>query len=826
MNEKCFSKVSRKMISNEKWILCVILIMALPIGYANAFIIVDNGIVKTRIYISSKTREKLNDKEKTLEKEFSDSINDLIYHIKRMSGAELQVEKVKDVSEIKFPAIVIGQLAVDLGAYPKIRQKTLCGESFRIIVKRDRILIGGKGKAGFVYGIYELLERLGCDWVMPGKWGEIIPLRKSITIKDNIDITQSPDFLVRAAWYSGGSKIITKKELQEFAVWKRRKKQTLVRENMAHPLMMIGGHVWSGLIRRYKKEFERHPEMLALVRTPDGALVRKGPQIETTNAHILDIFEDYIKGIYKKNHWPKDKLCCIGIGPADGLGFSQSPETLAALSGRIDPMIGDYDRTDTLILLANKILERMGKEYPNLHLGFYLYSVHGDFPMRYKPNPRIVIVLADIEYSRFHSIIDKNSKTRTYYRHILEQWARLAKQQGNVIWFRGYNWNLAEDMLPYSKLRIWGNDMLYYYKMGVLGQYVEVTKGWAVTGPSDYLLAELSWNVHQDWHDVLKKYCKNAFGAGGHYLEQYYLDVTERQHKKGFEAGSYHSFGLIYDEEFVKHAKDLFDKAYKAARREDEKKRILGFRQPVESLEMFLKYRRALLKYDFITAKQYYERMLDIYRKYYAMNSNLISKYVKHYLSRFMKEMIEEGAKYSGGNYRIVYRIPDKLKTIFDPTVSGQEMAFQESEINDSDFIETHTITTNWDAQGLGFYRKGAVWYRIHFPIVQSLRNKPIGLFIGGVDDEVRVWINGKYVGFGRGFSKPFVFDLTDGIAYETNNLLALQVIRRCPVNELGTGGILYPCYIFTGPRLKNKAPHLEKMKRILPGGAFEENGN
>ncbi len=115
-------------------------------------------------------------------------------------------------------------------------------------------------------------------------------------------------------------------------------------------------------------------------------------------------------------------MCCIGIGPADGLGFSQSPETLAALSGRIDPMIGDYDRTDTLILLANKILERMGKEYSNLHLGFYLYSVHGDFPMRYKPDPRIVIVLADIEYSRFHSIVDKNSKTRTYYRHILEQW--------------------------------------------------------------------------------------------------------------------------------------------------------------------------------------------------------------------------------------------------------------------------------------------------------------------------------------------------------------------------------------------------------------------
>ncbi len=792
----------------RKFLLKSTLVVSITLpGITNAFTIVKDSVPKTKIYIYNTPTQNASTVNKLLQKEFSKAIDDFVYHIEQMSGAKLTIEKVNNKTEVNFPAIVIGQLAVDLGAKIKMKHPTPLKESFRIIVKPDRILIGGEGKAGFIYGIYELLEQLGCDWVMPGRLGEVIPHRKTVTI-ENIDISQSPDFLVRDPWYSGGSRIVTKQEYKDFAIWKRRKKQTLVPTNMAHPLMMIGGHVWGGLIRKYKKEFEKHPEMLALVRTPDGTLKRKGPQIETTNPRVIDIFVDYIKSIYKAHNWPKDKLCCIGIGPADGLGFSESPETLAILSGRFDPIMGDYDRTDELILLANKILERMGKEYPNLHLGFYLYSVHADFPVRYKPNPRIIIVIADISYSRFHSILDRNSKTRTYYKHILDQWAQLAKEQGNKIWFRGYNWNLAEDMLPYSKLRIWGQDIPYYHKMGVLGHYVEVTKGWAATGPSDYLLAELSWNVNQDWHNVLKKYCRNAFGKGAPYLEEYYTAITKRQHQAGREAGSYHSFGLIYDEKFVNYAKELFNKAYKSASLDIEKKRILGFRQPVDSLEVFLKFRKALLKYDFITAKDYYEQMLNIYEKYYTMDSNLISKYVKNYLDRFMKRMVYEGVKYSCGNYKVVYRIPDKLKTIFDPFIRGQEMGFGDPKINDSDFIETRTISTNWDAQGLSFYRKGAVWYRIHFEIPKSLTNKPIGLFVGGVDDEVRVWINGKYVGFGRGFSVPFTFDLTDNIRYGNDNLLALQVIRRSPVNELGTGGILYPCYIFTGPRLEQKAPN------------------
>ena len=35
--------------------------------------------------------------------------------------------------------------------------------------------------------------------------------------------------------------------------------------------------------------------------------------------------------------------------------------------------------------------------------------------------------------------------------------------------------------------------------------------------------------------------------------------------------------------------------------------------------------------------------------------------------------------------------------------------------------------------------------------------------------------------------------------------------------------GLLYPSFLFTGPRLPERAPKCDKVERLLPGGAVEE---
>lgn len=781
-------------------------------------IIKDNKSL-SKIYIASIDQsetpfDKL-DTEKQKDRILATAVKDLNYHLKKMSGNELEIVITSDPAQIKAPAIVIGTLAYKSGITPK--NKSEMAETFRIKTENDILFISGESPAACAYGIYEILSILGCDWVMPGKNGEIIPEKNNISLEE-LDIEQSPSFAVRCPWYSGGANVVTKKDKDEFDQWKLRHKEQISRE--WHPMMMIGGHVWDSLVKKYKKKFAEHPEMLALVRQPDGTMKRQGPQLETTNAEVLDIFAEYIRELFAKNSWPVNKNICIGIGPADGGGFSESPESANAASGRIDPMSGEADVTDIQILLCNQLIKKLEHEFPNLKLGFYLYNTHADYPMRYAPDKKVTIVLADITYSRFHGLKDKTSKTRAYYNEIIEQWALLHRKQGNDMFFRGYNWNLAENFLPYTKLKIWGEDIPFYKKMGIIGFYNECSKAWALLGPSDYLEAKLTWNADLDWKKVLAEYCRNSFGKGAPFIEKYYLELTEKQSRSGHEAGSYHAFALMYDNTFINNASALFEKAENSAEKASEKQRIQFARIPVNMLKHYLEFRAAYSSFDFSEACRKFELMKTEIQKHEKTDSNLVCRSSLRYLDRFYSKLISEGVKFSSGEYRIIFSIPDYLKTAFDSSNSGHSMGFFRTEINDKDYIRTATFSSTWDAQGLIGYRSGSVWYRVPFNIAEELKDQPLGLFIGGADSIVRIWCNGKYIGMGQGFAKPFQFDLTE-LVNSGKNLLVIQV-QRFGNSEIGTGGLIYPSFIFTGPRLESCAPKIEKAERMLPGGERE----
>lgn len=766
-----------------------------------------------------------NDRVRTIARIYAEArataLRDLNYHLRKMSGVELPIVEVNDPAAVAAPAIVLGDLAVRLGAAPEKTSATK--EGFRLLVKDGLILIGGESDLGTLYGIYEFLERLGCAWVMPGEIGEIIPRQRSIVFPAT-DESQSPDFSIRDPWYSGGSGITTAQEEQEFRIWKRRHKQQPHDETGTIVFPVVGGHAWDVLIAKYKKEFAADPSMLALVRKPDGTLAREGPQLESTSPQVLELFKTHIREIFRNNQWPNDKKASIAFGPADGMGYSVSPESLAAGSGRREPGAGGLDVTDLVILLGNNLLKELEKEFPNLYLHYYVYSSHGEYPMLYKPHPHIIPVIADINFSRYHSLADPQSKSRYYARGIFEQWAKLSAEQPTILFFRGYNWNLAEAILPYTKLKIWGEDIPYYKNIGVQGIFNQWFKGWSVTGPSDYLEVKLNWNSSLKWRDVLKDYCSKAFGKeAAPFLEEYYLNLVECQEQAGQEAGSFFAAPLIFNRDFVAKSKNLFDQALSAAGAEQNQKLVEYMRLPLGSLELFLDYRELIGKYDFAAALKKLEELDGLLNKYYEMESSLVAKQGFHYLKRLLKKPTENAAKYSSGEYRIAQRIPDRLKTMLDPYVMGAQTAFQMPEINDAHFLETATWSLSWDAQGLGGYRDGAVWYRIHFKLPDAYKGKPIGLFIGGVDDVVKVYLNGKYIGAGRGYCAPFVFDLSDGVKIGEDNLIAVQAERAFKTTELGLGGIIYPCFLFTGPRLEKAAPNPERLRRILPGGEIGE---
>lgn len=738
-------------------------------------------------------------------------VEELNSHFEKLFGQRLPVVVMDQPRPFDGPAILLGELAVDT----PVTQTSSAKEGFRIRTAGNQVMINAESDQGLLWGSYHLLRTLGYEWVMPGDIGVVLPeAKEGMLIVPEMDQSKAPDFLIRRIFFTG-----IRQNAQEHVPrqqeWQRRQYGAF----NPHPATETAGHNWDRITRKYKKVFDANPEMYALVRQADGTFKRQGPQLESTHPQVIELFKQEIREMFAKNNWPSDKAVGVPIGPADGLGYSQSTESRLAGTDRIDPNAGEQDTTDLVVLLANTILKDLEDEFPNLYLGYYVYSTHAEYPARYTPHPRVVPIFAPINYSRFHGIGDTNSKTWPSYADVVRQWAALSDMQGNPLLYRGYSWNIADNYLPFIKAHVWGDEIPFYKKHNFIGATVQGVKAWNIQGPSDYVLMHLLFDSSQDWHKLLANYCDKAYGQGGPAMLSYYDRLTRKLRDSGIESGSYHAYPLIFDQQYLKIAQADLDKARDMAKLPNEKTRVEYVAMSHHSLKLFLAFDGAVKAFDFAQAHTNYKAMQDHWQAMYDVNPDLACELGRAYLKRFMERFAREAEQFSTEPYKIVYRIPEQLPTLFDPTVSGHANHYFAPDLNDAHYLKTRTWSSTWDVQGLSPIKRGAVWYRVRFTLPKSTGDQPVGLFLGSFEDEARVYLNGQFVGTsGRRFSIPAQYDLTDFIKPDQENLLAIQVVKNLNINELGLGGLIRPSFIFTGPRLPERAPRQIDLSRPLPG--------
>jgi len=311
-------------------------------------------------------------------------------------------------------------------------------------------------------------------------------------------------------------------------------------------------------------------------------------------------------------------------------------------------------------------------------------------------------------------------------------------------------------------------------------------------------------------------------------MERFFIAMADRQRDAGREAGSFFAYRLIHDFAFLDEMDALLAEAQKQAETDIAKTRVSYAMIQPRRLRMFLNMHGKMSSFDFVGAQREYERMLEAHAADEQRNRQFASAMGARFLGTYANRFLTGSIKYSSEPYRVLYRIPERLKTAFDRKVMGQHMRFFGREINDSLYIETSTYSATWDAQGLDGYRKGAVWYRIPFrleglPATEPDGQKtPVGLFIGGGEGVLNIWCNDRFVARSHAYvTTPQVIDLTDHVEIGADNLVALQ-FNRVGNDELGTGGLMFPSFIFTGPRVEMKDPADHQPFRVIPGGIIE----
>lgn len=753
------------------------------------------------------------DREAALRDYFSNALFDLVRVVEKSSGARLEIVTVEAASEITEPAVVIGSLARECGVRPVAHDDY--GQAFVIRTEGRRVYLAGEGRLGDVYAVYALLNDAGCEWVMPGELGEVVP--ESRTWSASASREESPSFRIRAPWESS---LRDKAGHNEYVKWQIRNREQVRILNRGIDMYedRMDWHFYPR--KNWDKWFAEHPECAARVFAPDGTVTYNRSQLNTTAPASVELELMQLRELWARNGWGKDERHIVRWGPADNDSFDNSAESLAINQARPEPICGGIDQTDIVYRFMRRVLERAVQEFPNVILMTLVYNRYEGFPSREdaKPHPNARFFIADISPSRLHGACDAAiSPTRAYYKRSLEAWAACGRPPA----LYHYNWNLAEGTLPYSRLRIIGEDLPYEHSLGIPGYFDEQAQGLSYSAAHDWLLAKMMWNVKLDWRRETERFCRLAYGGGWREMYDYWMRVTDRHAQSGDESGAFYAARNLWTRAEWGKLNLLLTAAQAKCARPEERRRVAVAAYSVKQLGNFLDFTEAYGRYDFRAASAAVAKMLsDDAAERGGDYPNSAWRSSAKMIERRIKRFADGALAYSTGANRIVAKIPERMRMQVNPNFTGAQLNLQSPKLKDGQFPEVSTWSTTVSAQGLTTIRSGELWYRTKMPTpeVRLDEGEGIGLFLGGFDNQATVYVNGVSAGTCTGFARPGVWDVTELLNRNGEENSIVFCIARTANSEAMTGGILYPGFLFCGPRVKPADKSSSTPQIVVPG--------
>lgn len=423
----------------------------------------------------------------------------LVHYVKECSGAELVVVTEDELDHALaarpgWSSIHVGFLRP--GAHPDVTDRLigLDDQGYVIAAAGSIVTIIGGGAFGTRFGSYEFLERhLGVRWLLPGRVGEDVPVRRSITVPYGI-LRDEPVFKGRA---------VTPFFHNVYQEWTRTAPNEVF-GNFNRAKEFRKSHHVLGSIFDPKKYATSNPEFFPIydgVRhiPPSASLAYWQPRL--TPASAVEVAVAYSTDYFRR--YPQFN------------GYSLSPNDDGAFSDdefdqSVRNSVGALHVSEVYFSWVNKVAERMAKIHPDKTCGVYAYVNTWD-PPSFELHPNVIIFLTQ-ERLVWATAADA-ARDRAHH----EAWQRVAHRIG---WY-DYQYGMG-----YSAPRITTGLVAEQYRWaaqhGVADTYVEVQPFWG-EGPKPWVTSKLLWNPHRSPEQLTREWCDRSVGQrSGAHLAAYF----------------------------------------------------------------------------------------------------------------------------------------------------------------------------------------------------------------------------------------------------------------------------------------------------------------
>ena len=720
-----------------------------------------------------------------------ESVNDLAVYLGKMSGAKIEIRQQPPQKEKKGVPILIGEYAKE--RFGDLKEKTQFRQGWRVTVGKEGIGLQGETDEAASYAIYEVLDRLGCRWFLPGEMGEVIPSHPVLRLAAS-DISDVPATAFRSV--NPGA----------FA------DDAFRRRNRMGGFYIKAEHALEGYITEEQRQ--QHPEWRAIV---DGQPHKR--RLKWSNPAVADAIADAIIAKLDKNYVPS-----ISLSPDDGSSFDETDDR-ALDAGDWDSPLNQVSLTDRYIVLCNRIAGQVTKKYPDVFFGFLAYVQYTRPPVREKLHPNLVPEIAPITYCRAHAATDADiCPSRAQIRTIVEGWAKAARQ----IAYYNYMFHLAEVSVPYPMIHQMSEELPILYKNNVKFWQPETFPNFEEVLPGMWLTIRMAWNSKLNPPDVLAEFYTAFYGAASAPMRRYWEIFDNAWTKSPEHAGSLWSYNRRFTPEVLQSARQAMDEALGEAKTPVEYQRVAIQDRALRQFERLMRMRTdlnegRLAKLDLQNMEWMGTQMglAEEYSANYAFSKVFWTPYTVggEYFRLFGGATARDAArmakefklaspplrkwKFSFLNNPGVQ--PGQAKQAFNGIKDGEDKGWGGAGFDDGAWKTTDTGTDTW--ADLGFLDAyGTMWYRQTVKVPKLVPGKKLFLWLAATDGSAKVFVNGKHIPFhdakgevaevASGYAEPFTFDITSAVKPDAENQITIAGTRTF-INETGTGGLLGPAYLF-----------------------------
>jgi hypothetical protein len=405
-------------------------------------------------------------------------------------------------------------------------------DAFSLEPAGDGLAVVGAGRAGLLYGAYELLRLQGWRWYAPGPAGEIAPDPRAFLAMPAARRDYGPSMsLGRGLDFEYASM-----ESAQFWLWMARNRLNVCGLRQAtlpliHKLGMqpkIGGHIFEAILDPDRPMpsgrtlWEEHPEWYGL--PPDGARVKakaQATQFCVSRPDLVAFLGEELIRLLAGRWADADRVDIWGF---DTWGSTCACDDCRALGNNADQMLHFLSglRRQVDQARASSRLRRP------VQLVMCAYEGTATLAGPGRPIPANlvdagdIIVYYPINRCYEHDLEDGACAFNAAYASALRSW--LAPQPALPACAGEYfNVSKFEDISLLFTTRL-ARDLPFYHRAGVRGMtYMHVPMvNWGVRTLTQALYAQLAWNVETDVAAFLDEYFANWYGPHAPRLRQAY----------------------------------------------------------------------------------------------------------------------------------------------------------------------------------------------------------------------------------------------------------------------------------------------------------------